>query len=103
MKQVSILIPCYNEEQSLSLLYPELKKVMDEAKEYSWEVLFVDDGSKDNTLGVIKNLMESDQRINYISLSRNFGKENAMLAGFDYVNGDCMVIMDADLQDPPPI
>lgn len=101
MKQVSILIPCYNEEQSLSLLYPELKKVMDEEKEYSWEVLFVDDGSKDNTLGVIKSLMDSDQRINYISLSRNFGKENAMLAGFDYVNGDCMVIMDADLQDPP--
>lgn len=101
MKQVSILIPCYNEEQSLPVLYSELKKVMDEERGYNWEVLFVDDGSKDNTVGIIKGLMASDSRINYVSLSRNFGKENAMLAEFDYVNGDCMVIMDADLQAPP--
>lgn len=103
MKKVSILIPCYNEEQSLPLLYPELKKLMDDEVMYEWEVLFVNDGSKDNTLDIIKALRSADNRINYVNLSRNFGKENAMLAGFDYVTGDCMVIMDADLQDPPSL
>lgn len=103
MKIVSILIPCYNEEKTLPLLYPELKRLMDYKKEYIWEVLFVNDGSKDNTLGLIKQLRKNDNRINYVNLSRNFGKENAMLAGFDYVTGDCMVIMDADLQDPPSL
>ena len=103
MKKVSILIPCYNEEQSLPLLYPELKKLMDAEVMYEWEVLFVNDGSKDNTLNIIKALRSADNRINYVNLSRNFGKENAMLAGFDYVTGDCMVIMDADLQDPPSL
>ena len=103
MKKVSILIPCYNEEQSLPLLYPELKKLMDGEVMYEWEVLFVNDGSKDNTLNIIKVLRSADNRINYVNLSRNFGKENAMLAGFDYVTGDCMVIMDADLQDPPSL
>lgn len=103
MKKVSILIPCYNEEESLPLLYPELKKLMDKETDYEWEVLFVNDGSKDNTINIIKELRENDYRICYIDLSRNFGKENAMLAGFDYVTGDCMVIMDADLQHPPYI
>lgn len=103
MRKVSILVPCYNEEASLPLLYPELKKLMDNEKDYEWEVLFVNDGSKDNTINIIKGLRESDKRICYVDLSRNFGKENAMLAGFDYVTGDCMVIMDADLQDPPSL
>lgn len=103
MKKVSILIPCYNEEKSLPLLYDELKKLMDNGKEYSWEVLFVNDGSQDKTLDFIKQKRVVDKRINYLNLSRNFGKENAMLAGFDYVTGDCMVIMDADLQDPPSL
>lgn len=103
MKKISILIPCYNEEQSLPLLYHELKKLMDGEVMYEWEVLFVNDGSKDNTLNIIKALRSADNRINYVNLSRNFGKENAMLAGFDYVTGDCMVIMDADLQDPPSL
>lgn len=103
MKKISILIPCYNEEASLPLLYTELVKVMDSCKSYDWEVLFVNDGSRDNTLAVIKNLHQRDIRISYVDLSRNFGKENAMLAGFDYVTGDCMVIMDADLQHPPHI
>ena len=103
MKKISILIPCYNEEQSLPLLYPELKKLMEGEVMYEWEVLFVNDGSKDNTLNIIKALRSADNRINYVNLSRNFGKENAMLAGFDYVTGDCMVIMDADLQDPPSL
>lgn len=103
MKKVSILIPCYNEEKSLPLLYDELKKLMDNGTEYAWEVLFVNDGSQDKTLDFIKQKRVVDKRINYLNLSRNFGKENAMLAGFDYVTGDCMVIMDADLQDPPSL
>lgn len=103
MKKISILIPTYNEEKSLPLLYPELKKLMDEQKQYEWEILFVNDGSCDSSLNIIKALRAADDRINYISLSRNFGKETAMLAGFDYVTGDCMVIMDADLQDPPSL
>ncbi len=103
MKKVSILIPCYNEEKSLPLLYPELKTLMDGQSGYEWEVLFVNDGSKDNTLNLLKALRAADERISYIHLSRNFGKENAMLAGFDYATGDCMVIMDADLQDPPSL
>ena len=103
MKKVSILVPCYNEEKSLQLLYPELKTLMDSQNNYEWEILFVDDGSKDDTLNAIKSLRREDERIAYVSLSRNFGKENAMLAGIDYVTGDCMVIMDADLQDPPSL
>jgi len=104
MKKVSILIPVYNEEKMLPLLYPELKKIMDaEADKYEWEVLFVNDGSRDNSLAMLKEACGKDCRLHYVSLSRNFGKENAMLAGFDYVSGDCMVIMDADLQDPPSL
>lgn len=103
MKKVSILVPCYNEEQSLPLLYPELKELMDSRRDYDWEILFVNDGSRDNTLSIIKALRAADQRLSYVNLSRNFGKENAMLAGFDYVTGDCMVIIDADLQDPPSL
>ena len=103
MKKISILVPCYNEEKSIPLLYPELKKIMDGQPSYDWEVLFVNDGSQDNTLSQIKSLREDDKRINFVNLSRNFGKENAMLAGFDYVTGDCMIILDADLQDPPSL
>ena len=104
-KRISILVPCYNEQESLPLFYDELSRIMQEEclKEYEWEILFVNDGSKDNTLAVIKMLRERDSRISYVDLSRNFGKEKAMLAGFDYVTGDCMIIMDADLQDPPAL
>lgn len=106
MKKVSILIPAYNEEASLPLLYPELCKVMNDSDlkdKYSWEILFINDGSKDNTISILRDLRRKDERVNYVDLSRNFGKESAMLAGFDYVTGDCMVIMDADLQHPPHI
>ena len=104
MKKVSILIPVYNEEKMLPLLEPEVKKLMDSQKnKYEWEVVFVNDGSKDNSLVILKDICAKDERFHYVSLSRNFGKENAMLAGFDYVSGDCMVIMDADLQDPPSL
>ena len=89
MKKVSILIPCYNEQDSLPILYKELCRIMSmpESLSYEWEVLFVNDGSKDRTLEIIKSLRESDKRICYVDLSRNFGKEKAMLAGFDYVTG----------------
>lgn len=103
MKKISILIPCYNEEKSLPLLYPELLKLMDSQPNYEWELMFVNDGSVDGTLQELKRLRASDPRVNYVDLSRNFGKETAMLAGFDYVTGDCMVIIDADLQDPPSL
>ena len=101
MKKVTILIPCYNEEGSLDALYEALKELMDFHTDYTWEVLMVNDGSKDRTIDIIKQLREKDKRICYVNLSRNFGKENAMLAGFDYATGDCVVIMDADLQHPP--
>lgn len=103
MKKISILIPCYNEEKSLPLLYPELVKLMDANPAYAWELMFVNDGSRDGTLQELQRLRAMDQRVNYVDLSRNFGKEVAMLAGFDYVTGDCMVIIDADLQHPPTL
>lgn len=102
-KLVSILIPCYNEEASLPHLYPALDKVAASIDTYDFEFLFVNDGSRDNTMSIIKSYCLHDNRISYIDLSRNFGKENAMLAGFDYAKGDCMIILDADLQDPPEL
>lgn len=101
MKKVTILVPCFNETASLPLLYNALREVMDSHTNYLWELLLIDDGSVDDTISVIRRLREKDRRISYIRLSRNFGKENAMLAGFDYATGDCMIIMDADLQHPP--
>jgi len=103
MKKVSILIPCYNEESSLPALNDALQELMASNNQYEWEILLVNDGSRDRTIDVIKELRAKDNRICYINLSRNFGKENAMLAGFDHVTGDCMVIIDADLQDPPSL
>lgn len=100
MKLVSILIPCFNEEQSLPFLHQALQDLMRDSN-YNWQILFIDDGSKDRTLKILKELASEESRYAYVSLSRNFGKENAMLAGFDYAKGDCMVIMDADLQHPP--
>ena len=102
-KLISILIPCYNEAQSLPILIPKLEDLANNLKQYEWEFLCVNDGSKDNTLEVLRELRVVYNRINYIDLSRTYAKENAMLAGFDYVKGDCMVIMDADLQRPPHV
>ena len=104
MKKVSLLIPAYNEEQSLPLLREALEKFMEDSEglgaRYEIEVLFINDGSKDRTLEILQQFHKENPRFNYVSLSRNFGKENAMLAGFDFVTGDCCVIMDADLQHP---
>lgn len=103
MKKISVIIPCYNEQDNIGPLYNALKRIMDDNRDYSWSVLLINDGSIDNTLYEIKKIRETDKRIGYIDLSRNFGKENAMLAGFDNINGDCAIIMDADMQHPPHI
>ena len=103
MKKISIIIPAYNEEESLPILYERMVKLMDNMKEYEFEILFVNDGSKDKTMQIIKEMREKDKRINYVDFSRNFGKEIAMIAGLDYATGDSVVFMDADLQDPPEL
>lgn len=103
MKKISVIVPCYNEQESLPLLYQELCQLMKAEPEYEWEILFVNDGSKDETLQVIQSLSKQDSSVSYVDLSRNYGKETAMLAGFDYAQGDACVIMDADLQHPPMV
>ena len=103
MKKISIIIPAYNEEDSLPYLYERLTKLIDDIKNYEFEILFVNDGSKDKTLEIIKEYRKKDNRFAYVNLSRNFGKEIAMIAGLDYAKGDAVVFMDADLQDPPEL
>lgn len=103
-KKITIMCPCYNEERSLDKLYQEIRCLMDgdliDSNRYDWELLFVNDGSLDNSLQKMRELRAADNHVCYVNLSRNFGKENAMLAGFDYATGDCVIIMDADLQHP---
>ena len=103
MKKVSILIPAYNEQAVLEKLFARLTKLADNTKDYEFEFLFVNDGSRDKTLEIIKDRAEIDTRVSYVNLSRNFGKEIAMIAGLDNVSGDATVIIDADLQDPPEL
>lgn len=103
MKKISIIIPAYNEQESLPILYERLTKLMENLNNYDFEVLFVNDGSKDKTIEIIKELREKDKRICYVDFARNFGKEIAMIAGLDYATGDCVIFMDADLQDPPEL
>ena len=103
MKKISIIIPAYNEEESLPFLYERLEKLMNTMENYKFEILFVNDGSKDKTIQIIKELRQKDERICYVDFSRNFGKEIGMLAGLDYATGDAVIFMDADLQDPPEL
>lgn len=103
MKLITILIPAYNEEESLQLLYERIGKLAGDIAKYNFEFLFINDGSKDKTLDILKNIATNDKRISYVSLSRNFGKETAMIAGLDHARGDAVVIIDADLQDPPEL
>lgn len=103
MKKVSILIPAYNEEEVLYTLYDRLENVINKLNNYEFEVLLINDGSKDSTLNILRELRKRDKRMCYINLSRNYGKETAMIAGLDYVTGDCCIILDADLQDPPEL
>lgn len=101
MKLISIIIPSYNEEEVLPYLLQRLREVTDSIKDYKFEFLFVNDGSEDNTLKLVKKYRKEDSRIKYVDLSRNFGKEIGMLAGMDYATGDAVIIIDADLQHPP--
>lgn len=101
--KVSIVVPMYNEQESLGILYQELNRVTDTIKDYEFEYLFVNDGSKDNTLQEIQKLAATDERVHYVSFSRNFGKEAALYAGLSNADGDYIVTMDADLQDPPSL
>lgn len=100
MKEISVIIPCYNEQDNIQNTYQALAQVADNLTQYNWTFLFIDDGSTDQTLQNIKQLTETDHRVQYISLSRNFGKENAMLAGFDHTDADATIIIDADMQHP---
>lgn len=102
-KVISIIIPMYNEEESLPYLYNRLFQLGEVLVNYKLEFLFVNDGSSDKSLEMVKELRTGDDRVCYLSLSRNFGKEVAMGAAFDYVTGDAVVIIDADLQDPPEL
>ena len=101
MSKVSIVVPCYNEEESIELFYTTVKKCLKELKEIIFEFIFVDDGSKDQTYRVIKKMSENHEDVKYISFSRNFGKEAAIFAGLREASGDCTVVMDVDLQHPP--
>ena len=103
MKLITIIVPCYNEENSLDLLYERLQNIINRLNRYRFQILFVNDGSKDDTLVKMQSLHEKDSIVSYLSLSRNFGKENAMLAGLDFAEGDAVILIDADLQDPPEL
>ncbi|MCR4583511.1 MAG: glycosyltransferase family 2 protein [Prevotella sp.] len=100
MKKITILLPAYNEERSIPLIRQNMERVMAENGGYEWEFLLVNDGSTDGTLQQIVRLHEEDPHYSYVDLSRNYGKEVAMMAGFDYASGDALIIMDADMQHP---
>ena len=100
--KISLIVPCYNEQEALPIFYRETKKVM-ESMDCDYEMIFVNDGSKDATLSILKDLAERDEHVTYLSFSRNFGKEAAMYAGFTNAKGDYVAVMDADMQDPPAL
>ena len=100
-EKISIIVPCYNEEESLPIFYKEIDKISKEMKEVIFEFLFINDGSRDKTLEILRNMAKKDDRVRYISFSRNFGKEAGMWAGLENATGDYVAIMDADMQDPP--
>ncbi|NCB91025.1 MAG: glycosyltransferase [Clostridia bacterium] len=103
MNTISIIVPCYNEEEAIPVYYEEMQKIMEMMKENRMELIFVDDGSTDGTLETIRSLSRRDERCRYYSFSRNFGKEAAMYAGLSHATGDYVAIMDVDLQDPPEL
>lgn len=100
-EKISVIVSCYNEEESIALFYKEMDRVAKEMNEVDFEFMFVNDGSKDKTLSILKDLSKKDDRVRFISFSRNFGKEAAMYAGLESTTGDYITLMDADLQDPP--
>ncbi|MBQ9356900.1 MAG: glycosyltransferase family 2 protein [Prevotella sp.] len=102
-KSVTLIVPAFNEEESLRPFYEQTLMTIDQLEDYDFELLFINDGSTDATQEILKELAAKDKRVAYIALSRNFGKEAAMLAGFDHARGDCAIVMDADLQHPPHV
>lgn len=102
-QKISIVVPCYNEEEALEFFYPAICKIADKMDYLDWELNFIDDGSSDKTLDVLRRLSLKDERVRYSSFSRNFGKEAAMYAGLEMATGDYVAVMDADLQDPPEL
>ena len=102
-KLISVIVPCYNEQEVLRLFYDEISSVAGKMSAYDFEFIFVNDGSRDNTLNICKELAAKDERVKYISFSRNFGKEAGIYAGFEKAKGDLVCMMDADLQDPPSL
>ena len=102
-KLLSVVVPCFNEEESLPFFYKEICLNLKKIKNLNYELIFVDDGSNDNTINIIKEYSKINKKVRYISFSRNFGKEAAMLAGLEYSKGDYVTLMDADLQDPPSL
>ena len=100
-EKISIIVPCYNEEESLPIFYKEIDRISKDMKEVIFEFLFINDGSRDKTLEILRNMAKKDDRVRYISFSRNFGKEAGMWAGLENATGDYVAIMDADMQDPP--
>jgi len=103
MKKISVVVPCYNEQEALPIFYTETTKELNKIENVTWEFVLVDDGSRDATLEVMQKLAEKDEKVKYISFSRNFGKESAMFAGLENSTGDYVVLMDADMQDPPSL
>ena len=103
MEKISIIVPCYNEEEAMPIFYEEICKVAKKMKKVDFEFIFVNDGSKDHTLDVARDLHKKDERVRYVSFSRNFGKEAGMYAGLEAARGDYVAIMDVDLQDPPAL
>ena len=103
MHKISLLVPCYNEQEALPLFYAEANRITKEMPQAAFEFVFVNDGSRDATLDVMRTLAEQDERVHYLSFSRNFGKEAAMLAGLETAQGDYVAVMDADMQDPPSL
>ena len=100
-EKISVIVSCYNEEQAIPIFYKEIINVTKKMKNNEFELIFVNDGSKDDTLNIIKDLARKDKRVRFLSFSRNFGKESAMFAGLEAATGDYVTLMDADLQDPP--
>ena len=102
-KLISVIVPCYNEQEVLHMFYDEMSRVAGLMTDYNFEFIFVNDGSRDNTMNICKELAAKDERVKYISFSRNFGKEAGIYAGFEKSKGDLVCMMDADLQDPPAL
>lgn len=103
MKRISVVIPMYNEEEVVKTSYLRIEKVLEELKQYEYEIIFIDDGSKDKTLELLQEIAKENEKVKILSFSRNFGHQVAVTAGIQYVTGDAVIIMDADLQDPPEL